>query len=161
MSSRWQHDRPMSRGAFDARFPDEEACARYFAAKRWPAGFVCPACGVCKGWELETKSFTWECSGCHRQTSVRAGTVMHRSKLPLRTWFEPLQRHLGRASAGADSTRYRRLALAALKPMANPTEAMIDAAHEAVWFDAAWAVNSRRDFRRAVKAMFAAAVSER
>jgi hypothetical protein len=45
--------------------------------------------------------------------------------------------------------------------MANPTEAMIDAAHEAVWFDAAWAVNSRRDFRRAVKAMFAAAVSER
>lgn len=80
----------MSRGAFDARFPDEEACARYFAAKRWPAGFVCPACGVCKGWELETKSFTWECSGCHRQTSVRAGTVMHRSKLPLRTWFEAI-----------------------------------------------------------------------
>ena len=80
----------MSRAAFDARFPDRAACARYLAAKRWPDGFVCPACGVCKGWELETKPFTWECSGCHRQTSVTAGTVMHRSKLPLRTWFEAI-----------------------------------------------------------------------
>src|SRR5947208_3696082 len=86
-SSRWKTDRPMSRAAFDARFPDRAACARYLAAKRWPDGFVCPACGVCKGWELETKPFTWECCGCHRQTSVTAGTVMHRSKLPLRTWF--------------------------------------------------------------------------
>ena len=86
MSSRWQHDRPMSRGAFDARFPDEEACARYFAAKRWPAGFVCPACGVCKGWELETKSFTWECSGCRQARSGPGRSC----KLPLRTWFEAI-----------------------------------------------------------------------
>ena len=77
----------MSRAEFDTRFPDRAACARYLAAKRWPDGFVCPACGVRRGWELETKPFTWECSGCHRQTSVTAGTVMHRSKLPLRTWF--------------------------------------------------------------------------
>src|SRR6266566_2180458 len=90
MASRWKTDRPMSRAEFDARFPDRTACARYLAAKRWPDGFVCPACGVCKGWELETKPFTWECSGCHRQTSVTAGTVMHRSKLPLRTWFEAI-----------------------------------------------------------------------
>jgi hypothetical protein len=36
----------------------------------------------------------------------------------------------------ADPVRYRRLAVAALKPLANPTDAMIAAAHEAVWFDA-------------------------
>ena len=80
----------MSRTGFDGRFPDEVACARHLAQLRWPDGFVCPACGVCKGWELETKPFTWECSGCHRQTSVTAGTVMHRSKLPVRTWFEAI-----------------------------------------------------------------------
>lgn len=50
--------------------------------------------------------------------------------------------------------------MAALKPLANPTDAMIDAAHEAVWFDAYWAINSRSDFQRAVKAMIAAALSE-
>ena len=91
MRSRWKHDKPMSRSDFDRRFPDEEACARYLAAKRWPEGFVCPACGHDKGWELATKPFTWECAGCHRQTSVTAGTVMHRSKLPLRTWFEAIR----------------------------------------------------------------------
>ena len=28
-----------------------------------------------------------ECAKCHRQTSVTAGTVLHRSHLPLKTWF--------------------------------------------------------------------------
>ena len=42
MASRWKQDRPMSRAAFEARFPDEAACARHLAAMRWPDGFVCP-----------------------------------------------------------------------------------------------------------------------
>jgi hypothetical protein len=33
---------------------------------------------------------------------------------------------------------------------------MIDAAHQAASFDDHWAINSRRDFKRAVKAMLAA-----
>jgi transposase-like protein len=77
----------MSRAAFEARFPDDAACAAHLFARRWPEGFVCPACGSAKGWELHGKRFTWECAGCGRQTSVTAGTVMHRSHLPLRTWF--------------------------------------------------------------------------
>jgi hypothetical protein len=46
---------------------------------------------------------------------------------------------IGRAIAKADGadfendpTRFRRLALAALEPLTRPTEAMVDAAHEAV-----------------------------
>ena len=35
MPSRWKYDRPMSRAAFEARFPDEASCARHLAAKRW------------------------------------------------------------------------------------------------------------------------------
>ena len=38
---------------------------------------------------------------------------------------------------------------------------MIDAAHEAVWFDAYWAINSRNDFKKAVRAMINAALHER
>lgn len=53
-------------------------------------GFVSPACDGRKGWELASKRFTWECAKCHRQTSVTAGTVMHRSHLPLRTWFQAI-----------------------------------------------------------------------
>jgi len=87
MPSRWKHDRPLSRAQFEARFPDDAACAEYLARRRWPDGFVCPACGGAKGWALKGKRFTWECAACGKQTSVTAGTVMHRSHLPLKTWF--------------------------------------------------------------------------
>jgi hypothetical protein len=60
----------------------------------------------------------------------------------------------------ANPARYRQLALAALKPLLKPTEAMIDAAHEAVWSDAFWAINSRRDFQKAVRAIILAAGKE-
>jgi hypothetical protein len=60
----------------------------------------------------------------------------------------------------ADQVRYRRLAAAALRPLLHPSETMIDAAHEAVWFDAYWAINSRADFKKAVKAMIASALQQ-
>lgn len=78
---------PRSVLEFQRRFPDEGACAAYLAEARWPDGFVCPICGHGKAWQLETKAWTYECAGCHRQTSVRAGTVMHGSKLSLTVWF--------------------------------------------------------------------------
>ena len=59
-----------------------------------------------------------------------------------------------------DRDRYRRLALAALKPLSKPTKGMIYAAHAAVEFDAMWAINSSRDFTRATKAMIKAVAEE-
>jgi predicted RNA-binding Zn-ribbon protein involved in translation (DUF1610 family) len=70
------------------RFPDAAACADWLIRQRWPAGFVCPACGGAKAWRLEAKAHTFECAGCGRQTSVTAGTLMHGSKLPLTLWFQ-------------------------------------------------------------------------
>jgi hypothetical protein len=87
MPSRWKQDRPLSRAQFEARFPDDAACAAHLSARRWPGGFVCPGCGCAKGWALKTKAHTWECAACRRQTSVTAGTVMHGSHLPLKAWF--------------------------------------------------------------------------
>jgi hypothetical protein len=58
-----------------------------------------------------------------------------------------------------DTARYRRLASAARTPLTRPTEAMIDAAHQAVWSDDYWAINNRRDFARAVRAMITAAIA--
>ncbi len=80
-------ERPGSLPEFEARFPDEAACARWLFEKRWPDGFRCPGCGHDKGWELGRGTLLIECARCHRQTSVTAGTVLHRSHLPLRLWF--------------------------------------------------------------------------
>ena len=80
-------ERPGSLPEFEARFPDDAACARWLFGKRWPEGFRCPGCGHDKGWELGRGLLLVECAQCHRQTSVTAGTVLHRSHLPLRLWF--------------------------------------------------------------------------
>ncbi len=80
-------DLPRSLPAFEARFPDEAACARWLFEKRWPEGFRCPSCGHDKSWELGRERLTLQCAACQRQVSVTAGTLLHRSHLPLRTWF--------------------------------------------------------------------------
>src|SRR3954449_3539228 len=36
---------PRSLPEFEAKFPDDAACARWLLDKRWPDGFRCPACG--------------------------------------------------------------------------------------------------------------------
>ena len=67
-------------------FPDEAACVEYLTKKRWPDGFVCPACGSVASWYLEKRRL-WQCTDCGRQTSLTAGTIMANTKLPLKTWF--------------------------------------------------------------------------
>lgn len=95
---RWKYDRPPSLEKFQTMFPDDWSCAVYLAKKRWPEGFVCPHCGSNKGWKLRGKPWVWECGGevadedgvlssCRKQTSVIAHTIMHKTHLPLRTWF--------------------------------------------------------------------------
>jgi hypothetical protein len=78
---------PRSLPEFEARFPDEAACARWLLGKRWPDGFRCPACGHAEAWELGRERLTLQCAACERQVSVTAGTVLHGSHLSLRTWF--------------------------------------------------------------------------
>ena len=80
-------DVPGSLIQFQQRFPDEAACAAYLAAVRWPQGFICPRCGHSKAWLLQTKAWTYECTGCRKQTSVTAGSILHGSKLSLTLWF--------------------------------------------------------------------------
>jgi hypothetical protein len=84
---RWKFDRPPSLQDFMAAFPDDAACADWLARKRWPDGFICPGCDCRKGWKLENRPWTWECAQCGKQTSVTAGTILHGTHLPLRTWF--------------------------------------------------------------------------
>ena len=71
---------------FQDRFATEAVCLEYLAASRWPEGFVCRGCGGRRAWVLARRHL-WECSACSLQTSVTAGTVMHRTRTPLRTWF--------------------------------------------------------------------------
>ena len=78
-------DYPRTYQEFRAWFPDDVACAAYLARLRWPEGFRCPACGGDRAWQTSTAH--WKCAGCGRKTSVTAGTIFHRTRTPLSTWF--------------------------------------------------------------------------
>ena len=79
---------PNSLREFQVRFPDDAACAAYLAAKHWPDDFRCPQCGGAKNWQLPSRRVpTFLCVGCRKETSITAGTITHRSHLPLTVWF--------------------------------------------------------------------------
>ena len=76
---------PRSVGEFQAWFRTDADCLDYLEWLRWPAGFVCPACGHNGGWRLGDKRFM--CPGCGDRTSVTAGTIFDRTRTPLTVWF--------------------------------------------------------------------------
>ena len=77
--------RARSLAEFQKSFPDEESCAAFLFRQRWPDGFVCPGCGKRRVVGVKSRPRLHECLDCGRQTSVTAGTTMHRSKLSLDT----------------------------------------------------------------------------
>lgn len=71
---------------FQRRFATEAACWTALRRHRWPGGFLCPQCHWTQGWWSPGKR-VYECTHCHRQTSPTAGTIFHKTRVPLRKWF--------------------------------------------------------------------------
>ncbi len=67
-------------------FPSDDACMEYLEAVRWPDGFTCPKCGSKEFWTVR-KNALKECTGCHFQASVTAGTIFQGTRKSLRLWF--------------------------------------------------------------------------
>lgn len=72
---------------FQKQFSSEEECLKFLIQSRWPDGFVCPRCGNKDYYWISTRKL-FRCKKCNYEASAIAGTVMHRSKTPLTTWFQ-------------------------------------------------------------------------
>lgn len=68
------------------KFHSEASCNQYLIKLRWPNGFVCPNCNHDHGY-FNSKRVHFECSNCHKQTSVICDTLFHGSKVSLQKWF--------------------------------------------------------------------------
>jgi len=79
---------PMTLLEFQERFTTEDACIEHLFRLRWPNGFVCPRCGGTR-YSVHKPRRLWEClnPNCRYQASVTAGTLLHRTHVPLRKWF--------------------------------------------------------------------------
>ena len=71
---------------FRTRFSTEESCRAELFRLRFPNGFFCPKCGCTEYYPVRGRN-AFQCRACRHQTSVTAGTVMHRTHLPLTVWF--------------------------------------------------------------------------
>src|SRR5688500_16179781 len=69
-------------------FSDLDVCTDYVAKLRWPRGPVCPQCGGVEYSYLTTRRL-WKCKGkgCHKQYSVKVGTIFEDSALGLDKWL--------------------------------------------------------------------------
>jgi len=70
-------------------FSDRQRCLDYLVQRRWPDGVVvCPTCGREDAKFLE-KQGKWQCKAVHkqRQFSVKVGTVLEDSPIPLEKWL--------------------------------------------------------------------------
>lgn len=72
-------------GTFLKRFSSETQCQEYLASLRWQNGYVCSKCGCHHGYRLSNGRY--QCAQCRYQTSVTAGTVLHKTHMPLTQWF--------------------------------------------------------------------------
>jgi len=68
-------------------FPDEETARQWFETIMWPDGPVCPHCGSVQVSERKNhKPQPYRCRTCRKDFSVRHGTILQESRLPLRKW---------------------------------------------------------------------------
>jgi transposase-like protein len=71
---------------------DERAAVEFFEEHRWGSAPNCPRCGdtdvsMMRGKDgMRNRRYLWRCRGCKQQYTVKIGTIMEDSPIPLRHW---------------------------------------------------------------------------
>jgi transposase-like protein len=76
-------------------FHNEEAAYAFVEARLWPNGPACPFCGAAKDYvgKLAGKSTRiglYKCYACRKPFTVKIGTVMESSHVPMRYWLQAI-----------------------------------------------------------------------
>ena len=79
-------DFPKTATQFEERFATEEDCRTYWIEARWGGEPACARCGSKRVWTLRGGT-TFECAECGHQTSLTSGTVLEKTRKPLKLWF--------------------------------------------------------------------------
>ena len=107
----------------------EEDARAYFEIMRWPQGPVCPHCGVTEG--IATVQHTgkrtkkvpegkkhrparaglYYCNACAQQFTVRVGTILEKSHLPLAMWQYGFRKMCGSKKGVSAHQLHRGLAI--------------------------------------------------
>ena len=67
-------------------FPDEDTAVKWFEAIYWPEKRCCGHCGSINTVKAKHRTMPYFCNDCRSYFSVRTGTTLQNSRLPLRKW---------------------------------------------------------------------------
>lgn len=79
--------------ALKAATVDEQRAVEFLERHRWGSEPACPRCGDVDVYMMRDRDggrnqdYRWRCRGCAKMFTVRTGTVMEESRLPLRVWI--------------------------------------------------------------------------
>jgi transposase-like protein len=79
-------DFPKTALEFEKRFATEEDCRAYWIQARWGGEPQCARCASKRVWTIR-EGTTFECADCGHQTSLTSGTVLEKTRKPLKMWF--------------------------------------------------------------------------
>ena len=79
-------DFPRTATEFEERFATEEDCRAYWIQARWGGEPACACCDSTRVWTIRDGT-TFECADCGHQTSLTSGTVLEKTRKPLKVWF--------------------------------------------------------------------------
>lgn len=71
---------------FMEKYPDEDSAKKQLEEWRWGGQVRCPHCDSVRVSETQQK-MPYRCRDCRKRFSVRVGSVMEASSIPLRTWL--------------------------------------------------------------------------
>jgi len=71
---------------FIEQFPDEDSCKTHMKEARSKQGVICKKCQSTKHYWLKSK-WMWQCTDCNFRTTLRSGSMIEHSNLPIRTWY--------------------------------------------------------------------------
>ena len=69
-----------------AMFPDDASATKWFEAQLWSGGRCCGKCGSTRTREANHKTMPYWCTDCRSYFSIRTGTPLARSNVPLQKW---------------------------------------------------------------------------
>jgi ribosomal protein L37AE/L43A/transposase-like protein len=97
---------PATLDEFYRTFPTERRCWEILRRVRWPDGFRCSRCEGRKAHRLRVRGL-WQCASCRYRASPTAGTPLHGTRVPLRTWSLAMF-FVGRHKQGISALQFQR-----------------------------------------------------
>ena len=73
---------------FMGQYPTEQTARKYLENRRWANGRHCPHCGSVRTAAVKSeKPMPYRCQDCREHFSIRTGTILAESKVPLQKWL--------------------------------------------------------------------------